>query len=61
MIGANPTAGRLPTPPREPEVQVEAIAATWCVDGRTVEVGRRYSVLASVAVALEQTGKARRA
>lgn len=61
MIGAPGTPARLPAPPRERDVQVEALAASWCIDGRTVTVGQRYTIPASTATALEATGKAKRA
>jgi hypothetical protein len=46
--------------PQLPPVRVEALAARWMHEGRTVEAGRIYLVPPDVAATLEYTGKARR-
>jgi hypothetical protein len=50
---------RFPPPPPEPLVEVEALAATWCIGGKPVTVGCTYRVPRSAAASLEHVGKAR--
>ena len=57
-----PVAGaaelRVP-PPRTPMRRVVALASTWCVDGRTAVVGKRYELPADIAEGLVWREKAR--
>lgn len=55
-LGFRPS-DRVPTPP-EP-VRVEALLPTWCCNGATVVVGRKYLVDPSAAAQLVAVGKAK--
>jgi hypothetical protein len=49
---------RIPTPPPLPNVRVRALRATFCVDGKLVDVGQIVSVSQDAAALLEFLGKA---
>jgi hypothetical protein len=60
MIGVTMTSQRIPAPPKEPTVRVEAVTTNWLHQGVPVTQGRVYEVLASAAQTLEYAGKAKR-
>lgn len=45
--------------PQPEPVRVEALSATWCMDGRTVTPGTVYSVAPDAAASLVYRGKAK--